>query len=212
MIRKLTILATLAAAMIIAIALIAVSSAVRDWSPEHQASAQATATAVAIVLAPTIAYNDNVLPTLQAAQAAVSENQIDQRHSRRMAFETVATVSVSTVLIVGVLAGGVWMGAKATKAVKIARLPAIQKAPGRGGLLLAAGGLYNPRTNGFHDLQAMSEPNTLLLDAHNQGEAAKIAAMLAVLAQKSSGSDRRVLEWMSVQAAPTLIEEGGSNG
>jgi len=40
-----------------------------DWSPEHQASANATATSVSPRLQPTISYNRVVIPTIQAAEA-----------------------------------------------------------------------------------------------------------------------------------------------
>lgn len=62
------------------------NSAVVEWSPEHQASADATATAIAPCIEVTRQYMERVLPTVQAAEAAQAEADIVAKQAARRAW------------------------------------------------------------------------------------------------------------------------------
>ena len=128
---------------------------VEQWSPEHYASAGATATSVPYILEATRTYNERVIPTVQAMEAQERAATVAVKEEARRAFSwAVALGGIASITSIS-LAALAWGGGTLANRVivtvvqsKAAReLPSVGLLPGGGRQpVLTAQGIADPRT------------------------------------------------------------------
>jgi len=90
------------------------ANTVTEWSPGAQVAANATATAIAPAVYPTVSYNETVLPQIQAEEAAQAVQTVSNSETWRRNVNTVksiATISVFSSIALGIMIASVGIGA-----------------------------------------------------------------------------------------------------
>ena len=128
------------------------SNAITEWSPEHQAAAHATGTAIAPSLYATQQYQYHVLPTAQAVEAAEAQLAVETRYHQQRKMSNAITSGVVILITMGVISGSVTLGAWGANCIiwavqrmrRVVQLPPCRILPDR--IFQTPYGIVDPRT------------------------------------------------------------------
>ena len=194
----------------VAIALYSCSASIksvsRDRSPESQASAAATGTAIAPILEPTRTYNRNVVPAIQVEETKQARETIQAREAwNRTVFKTWSIIKITVMSTIAALTAGVGCAGIVMLALAVVRygratveLSPVSALPGRGRPVQLSGVIYDPGSDAVIDIRVPAPANIEKIIARSEGDAARIAAVAAIIrgdpGRGWTRADRRVLE------------------
>ena len=177
------------------------SAPVAEWSPEHVASANATASAVAPLLEATRTYNAVVIPEIQAAEA--SEAVLTVRAKEMWRRVQIVAVAAGKVIVIALAVVGLFgvafcvcavSVALGWRALKVAKMPPARS--WKRTQIVEVGEHFHELGSGAVDAIGVPKPADIKrIAAHSEADAAKIQAIAAIIQPPGKNRvEERILE------------------